>query len=262
MPSAPLLDPHLLDVGLLLLGLIIGSFLNVVIYRLPRDLSVVRPRSRCPSCETPISALHNIPVVSWLLLRARCASCGARISARYPAVEAATGLLFVATGRLDGLSIHLPFHLAFVAILIAVSLIDLDFQIIPDPLSLGGFALGLVHAGLTGGLREALLGAALGAGILWGIGALYYAVRRVEGMGGGDVKLAGMLGAFLGWQGILLTIFFSSFLGAAVGLVLMRLQGSGGQTRVPYGTFLAPAAILVLFAGEPIVEAYFSLIAR
>jgi leader peptidase (prepilin peptidase)/N-methyltransferase len=249
-----------LDVFLFVFGLLIGSFLNVVIHRMPRDLSIVRPRSRCPSCGTPIPATQNIPVVSWLLLRGRCASCGARISARYPAVEAGTALLFVATGRLDGVSIHLPFHLAFVAILIAVALIDLDFQIIPDPLSIGGFALGLLHAAIAGSLREALLGAALGAGILWGIGALYFAVRRIEGMGGGDVKLAAMLGAFLGWQGILLTIFLSSFFGAVAGILLMRAQGTGGLTRVPYGTFLAPAAILILFVGGPLVDAYFRLV--
>ena len=262
MPAAPLLTLPLLDVMLLLLGLIVGSFLNVVIYRVPRDLSIVRPRSRCPACEAPIPARHNIPVVSWLLLRGRCAAGGAPISPRYPAVEAATAILFVAAGRLDGPSLHLPFHLAFIATLIAVALIDLGFQIIPNELSIGGLVVGLLHAALAGSLRDALVGAALGSGALWGIGGLYYAVRKVEGMGGGDVKLAAMLGAFLGWKGILLTIFFSSFVGAIVGVVLMSARGSGGQTRVPYGTFLAPAAILVLFLGEPILGAYLRMLAR
>lgn len=262
MAAAPLLEPPLLDVGLILFGLIVGSFLNVVIHRLPRDLSVVRPRSRCPACETPIPARHNIPIVSWLLLRGRCAACRAPISPRYPAVEAVTALLFVAAGRLDGPTLSLPFHLAFLAILVAVALIDFDFQIIPDELSVGGLVAGLAHAAITGSLVDALVGAALGSGALWGIGALYYAVRKVEGMGGGDVKLAAMLGAFLGWKGILLTIFFSSFVGAVVGVAIMRARGSGGQTRVPYGTFLAPAGVLVLFVGDPILEAYLRLLSR
>ncbi len=252
----------MLDLGLLLLGLIVGSFLNVVIHRLPRGLSVVTPRSRCPACETPIPARLNVPVVSWLMLRGRCASCGAPISPRYPAVEAATALLFVAAGRLDGPTIDLPFHLAFIAALVAVALIDLDFQIIPNELSIGGLVVGLAHAAIAGGLGDALVGAALGSGTLWGIGALYFAVRKVEGMGGGDVKLAAMLGAFLGWKGILLTIFFSSFVGAVAGVLIMRLRGSGGQTRVPFGTFLAPAAILVLFLGDPILDVYFRMLAR
>lgn len=251
-----------LDAALALVGLAVGSFLNVVVHRLPRDESVVRPRSRCPACRAPIAARHNVPLLSWLLLRGRCASCRARISARYPAVEAATALFFVAVGRLDGATLALPFHLAFVAALVAVALIDLDFQIIPNEISLPGAVAGLALAALQGKIVAAVIGVAVGSGILWGIGALYMAVRRVEGMGGGDVKLAAMLGAFLGWKGMLLTIFLSSFAGAVAGIALMRLAGTGRQTRIPYGTFLAPAAICVLFAGDPVIAWYTGLIAR
>ncbi len=256
------LPPLLLDAALLAFGLVIGSFLNVVIHRLPRGESIVRPHSRCPACSTPIPAHRNIPVLSWLLLRGRCASCRAPISARYPIVEAATAFLFVAVGRLDGWTPALPFHLAFVAAMVVVTLIDLDFQIIPNEITIPGVVIGLALAAMSRTLGAALVGAALGAGILWGIGALYLALRHVEGMGGGDVKFAAMLGAFLGWKGVLLTIFLSSFGGAVVGVAMMQLRGTGRQTRIPYGTFLAPAAVLVLFAGEPIVRWYGGLIAR
>lgn len=262
MADFPFLAPPFRDVALLVLGLAAGSFVNVVIHRLPRGLSVVRPRSRCPACGAPVRARDNVPVLSWLLLRGRCASCRAPISVRYPLVEALTAILFVAVGRLDGAALALPFHLAFVASLVGVAFIDLDFQIIPNEITFAGVALGLALAGLEGSLLAGVVGAAVGSGLLWGIGALYRAVRRVEGMGGGDVKLAAMLGAFLGWKGVLLTIFLSSFAGAIAGIVMMRRQGSGRQTRIPYGTFLAPAAVVVLFVGESVIAWYAGLLAR
>ncbi len=247
---------------LFVFGLLVGSFLNVVIYRLPRDLSVVRPRSRCPSCGGAIAPWWNIPVISWLLLRGKCALCRAPISARYPAVELATALLFAAAARLDGFSIALPFHLFFLAAMIAVTLIDLDFQIIPDEISLSGAVLGVACAALEGRVLDGLIGAVVGSGILWAIGAAYFALRKVEGMGGGDVKLAVMLGAFLGWKGVLLTLFASSFVGAIVGIALIRLAGGDRQTRIPFGTFLAPAAVFVLFAGGPLIDWYAGFFSR
>jgi leader peptidase (prepilin peptidase)/N-methyltransferase len=252
----------LLDVLLFVFGLIVGSFLNVVIYRLPRDASIVRPRSRCTSCGEVIPAWANIPVFSWVMLRGKCARCRAPISIRYPAVELVTAFLFVAAGRLDGLTLALPFHLTFIASMIAVAFIDLDFQIIPNEITYAGTILGLVFAGLAGRLVDGAIGAAVGAGILWGMGAAYFALRKIEGMGGGDVKLAAMLGAFLGWKGVLLTLFVASFFGALIGLLLIRAAGGDRQTRIPFGTFLAPAAVLVLFAGEPFITWYGGFLTR
>jgi leader peptidase (prepilin peptidase)/N-methyltransferase len=223
-------EPGLLAAILFLFGLLVGSFLNVVVFRLPRDQSIVRPRSRCPACGTPLRPLQNVPIVSWLALRGRCASCRAPIL--------------------------LPFHLLFVAAMIVIALIDLDFQIIPDEISLPGAALGLAYGAVAGHFVASLMGAAVGAGLLWGIGAAYLALRKVEGMGGGDVKLAAMLGGFLGWRGVLLTLFLASFAGALAGIALMRSGRGSGQTRIPFGTFLAPAGIVVLFAGEAIIDWY------
>ena len=252
----------MLDVLLFLFGLMVGSFLNVVIYRLPRDTSIVKPRSRCTSCGEMIPAWANIPVVSWLFLRGRCARCRAPISIRYPAVELVTAFLFVAAGRLDGLTLALPFHLAFIASMIAVAFIDLDFQIIPNEITYAGTLIGLLFAFLAGRLVDGAIGAAVGAGILWALGAAYYALRKVEGMGGGDVKLAAMLGAFLGWKGMLLTLFAASFFGALIGLLVVRAAGGDRHTRIPFGTFLAPAAVLALFAGEPLIAWYSGFLIR
>jgi len=256
-PLVPFLTPLLF-----VFGLLVGSFLNVVIYRLPREMSIVRPRSRCPSCGGAIAAWWNVPLVSWLVLRGKCALCRAPISARYPLVELVTAVLFAAAARFDGASIVLPFHLFFLASMIAVTLIDFDFQIIPDEITMSGAILGLACAALSGRIVDGVIGAAVGSGLLWLIGAAYLALRKVEGMGGGDVKLAVMLGAFLGWKGVLLTLFASSFVGAIAGIALIRWKGGDRQTRIPFGSFLAPAAVLVLFAGRPLIEWYAGFFSR
>jgi len=262
MPQIPgSFAQHLTALGFVF-GLLVGSFLNVVIHRLPREMSIVRPRSRCPSCGGAIAPWHNVPVLSWLLLRGRCAHCRAPISARYPAVELATAVLFACAARLDGFSIALPFHLFFLAAMICVTLIDFDFQIIPDEITASGAILGFACAALTGRIVDGAIGAVVGSGLLWLIGAAYFALRKVEGMGGGDVKLAVMLGAFLGWKGVLLTLFASSLVGAVVGIALIRLKGGDRQTRIPFGTFLAPAAVFVLFAGRPLIDWYAGFFGR
>ena len=249
------LDTFTLPV-VLAFGLCIGSFLNVVIYRLPLGLSLVHPPSRCGSCETPIRWYHNVPVFGWLFLRGRCAACGARISPRYPFVELLGGLLFA----LADLAFPTPLEscaAAFVCLsLLVVFFIDLDHRIIPDEISLGGTVLGLVLAHWRIGLVPALVAATLGAGSLFAVGWLYEKARGRQGMGLGDVKLAAMLGAFLGLEGLILTVLLASFLGALTGMGLIWAQRGSGVTALPFGSFLAPAAVLALVWGPSIWSWY------
>jgi leader peptidase (prepilin peptidase)/N-methyltransferase len=230
------------------LGALVGSFLNVVVYRVPRDLSVVRPRSACPSCGRAIRPWENVPILSYAFLLGRCAGCKARIAVRYPIVEALTSALFVGIVARFGFGPALPFLFFFAAALVAVAWIDFDFRIIPDELSLGGLAVGLVGSFfLPVSLPDALVGAFLGGGILWGLGWAYRRATGIEGMGGGDVKLAAMIGAFLGPGGVVLTLFLASLLGTLVGGGLMLVSRAGRRTALPFGTFLAPAALVALF---------------
>ncbi len=246
------------------IGLVLGSFLNVCIYRLPVGESVAYPGSRCPSCGTPIRWYQNVPVVSWVLLRGRCASCRAPISWHYPLVEALGG------GLLLGLWLALGPGAAFaVASLLGLMLIvlfftDLDHQILPDLVTLPGAVLG---AGLAWfnpflggeGLRRlvaALAGAALGSGVLWAIGAVYGRLRGVEAMGMGDVKMMAMVGAFTGPRGVLFTLFAASIVGAAVGLALIPLRGRSLRDTIPFGCFLAPAAFAALLGARQAFDAY------
>jgi len=244
------------------LGASVGSFLNVVVYRVPRDLSIIRPGSACPRCERPIRAWENVPVLSWIFLRGRCAGCKERISVRYPIVEAITSALFVVILWHFGFGIFLPFLFFFAAALVAVAWIDLDFRIIPDEISLGGLAIGLLGSFfLPVTLPQALLGAAIGGGVLWGLGWAYEKSTGVEGMGGGDVKLAAMIGAFLGPGGVVFTLFLASLMGTIVGGGMMALSGAGRKTALPFGTFLAPAALVALFAAPLFFAWYGGLLA-
>jgi leader peptidase (prepilin peptidase) / N-methyltransferase len=243
-----------------LLGLCLGSFLNVVIYRLPLDLSLLRPGSRCPRCSTPIAPYDNIPVLSYILLGGRCRSCHAGISMRYPAVEiAGAGCVLVsALASPDALSTAV--RAFFLLAMLAVTLIDLDHRIIPDEISLSGVVLGLLSSPAIGVPRlDGLIGAVVGAGALLGVALGYRAIRKVAGMGMGDVKLAAMLGAFLGWKGVFLTILLGSLLGSVLGLALLANRRATGRTALPYGTFLAPAAGVVLLAGPRIWAWYLGL---
>jgi leader peptidase (prepilin peptidase) / N-methyltransferase len=245
---------------LTLLGLCLGSFLNVVIYRLPRDLSLWRPGSRCPGCGKPIAPYDNIPVLSFLLLRGRCRKCGIAISPRYPAVEL-LGAVCVLAGALfsDGL-LPAAVRSLFLLAMVAITLIDLDHRIIPDEISLSGVVLGLILCPAVGVPRlDGLIGAAVGAGALLGVALAYRALRHAAGMGMGDVKLAAMLGAFLGWKGVFLTILLGSLLGSVLGIALLASRRATGRTALPYGTFLAPAAGVVLLAGPRIWAWYLGL---
>ncbi len=243
--------PPLLLIGAFLLGACLGSFFNVLIYRLPREESIVRPASRCPSCGRPVRARENVPIVSFLMLRGKCAGCGGGISWRYPAVEAASGVGFLLIAWADGPGFVLLRDLVFFSLLVPIVFIDIDHRIIPDELSLGGLAAGILLSFLPGGdWKGALAGAVLGGGILFVTAAGYRKVTGIEGLGGGDIKLLAMIGAFLGWRGALFTIFFGSLLGVAGGLVAMRKGDDGLKTAIPYGPYLCTAALLGRFLGD------------
>jgi leader peptidase (prepilin peptidase)/N-methyltransferase len=256
----------LLGVYAAVLGLIVGSYLNVLIYRLPLGISTVFPRSRCPHCGTAIRAYDNVPVLSFLLLRGRCRRCGARISWRYPAVEAATAALFLACFLRFGISLQAPVAALFCALMLALTMIDYDHMILPDALTWPGIALGILLQPLVGWTRlwdgpwgavaGALLGAALGAGLLLAVWIAWYLWRHEEGMGLGDVKMLAAIGAFLGWKGVLVALFLGALSGAVVGLTLMAFRGLDFKAKLPFGVFLALGGVIALFAGEALVRVY------
>ncbi len=232
-----------------ILGAVIGSFLNVCIYRIPAGESVVHPRSRCPRCQTTIRWYHNLPVISWILLKGRCAYCGSAFSIRYPSIEALTGGLFALfLYRFGPHPITLVAWL-LVAALVAISFIDLDHQIIPDVISLPGIPIGFLCSFVIPWVswQSSLLGILLGGGILLAIAFGYEWLTRQEGMGLGDVKLLAMLGAFLGAPSILPIIFLASIMGTLVGVPLMLITRAGRKLAIPFGPFLASAALIYLF---------------
>lgn len=240
-----------------LFGLVIGSFLNVCIYRLPRGTSVVFPPSACGSCGRELRWFENIPVLSWVVLAGKCAGCKAPIPLRYPLVELATGALFVATAAVTPVGALLAARLLFGCALIVLFAIDLEHQLLPNAITLPGIVIGLAFA-LAGppGWRSAVIGALAGGGVLYGIAAGYYFLRREDGLGMGDVKMLAMIGAFLGWQQMLLTLVLASFSGALVGLALIALQRGTMKYALPFGTFLAVGALAAMLAGQPIIDWY------
>lgn len=249
-----------LALALAVFGLCLGSFLNVVIHRLPAGASLLRPGSHCPFCGRPVAARDNVPLLGWLLLRGRCRHCGARISARYPLVEF-LGAACVLAGALTAPD---PAAAAarsiFLLAMVAVFFIDLEYRIIPDVITLPGAAIGILCAPLFGvGRLDSLIGAVAGAGLLWLLGWAYHQARGREGMGGGDVKLAALLGACLGWQGMLMTLMAGSLLGTLIGVGLISAGRSRWLTRLPYGSFLSPAAVAALIWGPSVWTWYLSL---
>jgi leader peptidase (prepilin peptidase)/N-methyltransferase len=242
-----------------LLGLVVGSFANVCIHRLPRGQSVVRPPSRCPGCGTPIKAYDNLPLLSFVLLCGRCRSCRAPIAWRYPAVEAANGLLWLALAATRGPAVQTIVAMALVAALLVLALVDLEHQILPDAVTLPGIAVGLAASVLPGSPVRPLE-AALAAGGGWLAFALvafaWQTLRHVEALGQGDWKMAALLGAFLGWEKLLLVVLLASASGALVGVAAV-VSGRGGlRSRLPLGTFLGAAGILVVLAGDPLLAGY------
>jgi leader peptidase (prepilin peptidase) / N-methyltransferase len=246
------------------IGLLVGSFLNVVIWRVPRGESVVRPPSHCPGCDAPIAPRDNVPVVSWLLLRGRCRHCGEPISARYPLVELATGVLFAVLALKVGPHVALVAFLYLAAVGVALTMIDLDHHRLPDPLTLPSYAVGTallaVAAGFDGHwwpFERALIGLAL----LFAFYALTWLVYPA-GMGLGDVKLAGVVGLYLGWLGwgeLVVGAFAAFLVGSVVAVGLVLFAGGGRKTRVPFGPFMLVGALIGIFAGHPVADAYTSV---
>jgi leader peptidase (prepilin peptidase)/N-methyltransferase len=240
-----------------LFGLVVGSFLNVCIYRLPRGKSVVFPPSACGSCQRELRWFENVPVVSWAVLGGKCARCQAPISIQYPLVELVTGLPFVATAAVTPVGPLLAARLLFACALVVLFAIDLEHQILPNVITLPGIVVGLAFA-LVGppGWRASLVGAALGGGVLYAIAAGYYYVRHEDGLGMGDVKMLAMIGAFLGWQQMLLTLVLASFAGALVGMAIIALQRGSMKYALPFGTFLAVGALAAMLVGQPVIDWY------
>jgi leader peptidase (prepilin peptidase)/N-methyltransferase len=250
-----------------IIGAVVGSFLNVCISRIPKGESVIHPPSHCPKCRAPIGFFHNIPLVSYLLLRGRCCSCGERISFRYFAVELLMASLAVLLFYQFGLGLGFVVGFVFVAALIVISFIDLDVRIVPDVISLPGIVFGLLFSvvghylirdplGVVPTPLGALIGVLAGGGFLLAVAWIYEKFTGVEGMGGGDIKLLAMIGAFLGWPSIPLTLFFSSLGGSVIGLSIMLAKGVDRRYALPFAPFLCLGALVYLFFGREIIDFY------
>jgi leader peptidase (prepilin peptidase)/N-methyltransferase len=273
-----------IPLGAFLFGLIIGSFLNVCILRIPADKSIVMPASSCPKCGKAIAPYDNIPVVSWLLLGGKCRACKTKISAMYPAVELLTGLLFLACYFVFGFTVEALKWAVFSALLIVLTITDVRERILPDVVNFFGLGAGLLFSlfskPLDGtalwlanrcfdfpppqwvlSLVDGALGAFAGSGLLWLVAEGYFRLRKREGMGLGDVKMMAAVGAFLGLKRTLLTILAGSLLGSVIGIFLIALTKKGRDYELPFGTFLGAGALLVLFFGTPALVWYQSLMA-
>jgi len=262
--SAPTL---LLSLIAFVFGAMLGSFLNVCIVRLPKGESVVRPPSHCPSCKAQIPFYQNIPLVSYLFLRGRCRFCAERISPRYFFVELLMGILTVALLFRFGLSAAFFVNLVFVAALVVVSFIDLDVQIVPNVISLPGIGLGFVASlaqypwpadslSIPPSPLSSFIGILIGGGFLWSVAWVYEFFTGTEGMGGGDVKLLAMVGAFLGWPSVPLTLFFASITGSVIGVIFMIRTRAGRKYAIPFGPFLCVGALFYLFLGRIVLDFY------
>jgi leader peptidase (prepilin peptidase) / N-methyltransferase len=275
---------RVIPLGVFLLGLVIGSFLNVCILRIPADKSIVMPASSCPNCGKGIAPYDNIPVLSWLILRGKCRNCKAKISAMYPAVELLTGLLFLACYFAFGVTLDALKWQVFAALLIVLTITDLRERILPDEVNFFGLGAGLLFS-MAGhpfdgtalwlsnhwfafpppdqalSLADAFLGAIAGSGLLWLVAEGYFRLRGREGMGLGDVKMMAAVGAFLGVKRTMMTVLAGSLLGSVIGILLISLTRKGRDYELPFGTFLGAGALLVLFFGTPALHWYQSLLA-
>lgn len=251
-------DPILVIVSAIF-GALIGSFLNVVILRLPADnQSIVFPASHCPQCLSPLQWYENIPIISYLFLRGKCGHCKAAISLQYPLVEILMALLAAALMAKFQLSIAVAGYFIFCAALLVIIVIDIHHQIIPDVISLPGIILGVLFSFVNPIVtwQSSLIGLLVGGGVLYAVAFTYFLLRKIDGLGGGDIKLLAMIGAWLGWQSLPFVIFTSSLSGSIVGLIAMYYQRKGGQTRIPFGPFLSLSAIIYTFYSENIINFY------
>jgi leader peptidase (prepilin peptidase)/N-methyltransferase len=256
-----------LSVSAFIFGALVGSFLNVCIARIPNGESIISPPSHCPKCKTPIAFYDNIPLLSYVFLRGRCRSCGARISPRYIVVELLMSLLALALFSWFGLGFSFLVSFIFVAALIVISFIDLDVRIVPDVISLPGIVIGLMFS-VAGYFLfvdspvmiptplSSLIGILAGGGFLLATAWAYEKFTGVEGMGGGDIKLLAMIGAFLGWPSIPITLFIASLLGSIIGIGGMLLTGAGRRMALPFAPFLCSGALIYLFYGNKIIQFY------
>jgi leader peptidase (prepilin peptidase)/N-methyltransferase len=250
-------------------GLIVGSFLNVCIHRLPLGENIAFPGSHCPKCGAAIRWYQNVPVLSWLALRGRCASCRASIAWRYPLVELLSGAAALSLWTVYGPSPAFAIALPYAWMLLVLFFTDWDHHLLPDAITLTGFVAGMATApfnpflsgeGNWGRIWTALLGAALGSGILWGIGAVWKRLRGVDAMGLGDVKMMAMVGAFTGPTGVLFTLFVASIVGAVVGVARIPFRGGSLRDELPFGCFLAPAAMAAMPFARRAIDAYLALV--
>jgi len=245
--------------ALFLLGLLVGSFLNVCIYRLPRRESLAWPASHCTSCNRALSWFENVPVISWSLLRGRCRSCRASISVMYPIVELTTAVLFAGGYAIYGWTPILAVRLLFACAMIVLFVIDLQHRILPNVITVPGIVVGLAFSAvLPPGWLASTIGAIAGGGALFLIAEVYYRVRGVEGLGMGDVKMLAMIGAFLGWQLTLVTLMLASFSGSVIGVGLMAFDRRSMQAALPFGTFLAVGALIAAVYGDSLLAWYIS----
>jgi leader peptidase (prepilin peptidase)/N-methyltransferase len=283
------LPPAFIGISVSVFGLLIGSFLNVVIYRVPKRESIVFPGSHCPACNAAIKPYDNIPVMSYAVLGGRCRSCKAGISAIYPAIELLVAVLYLGVflkviGQFPGMGdqfwLTLVADLLFVSLIVPLVFIDLRYKLLPNVITYPGLVMMVVMRALAPdpwllartpnlfagdhnwakALVGAAIGAAAGGGSLWLVREAYYRLRHVEGMGLGDVKMMLMVGAFLGWQLTMLTIFFASLLGSVVGILLISIRGGNMKMEIPFGVFLGPSAILALFAGQGLIDWYLKML--
>jgi leader peptidase (prepilin peptidase)/N-methyltransferase len=247
-----------LEIFVFIFGACIGSFLNVCIYRIPEGKSIIHPPSACPQCGYRIRFYDNIPIVSYILLRGRCRRCQIHIPIRYPLVELITGLAALSVFLKYGPTPAAGIYFLFIAVLLVITFIDIDHQIIPDILSVTGiplfFLLGFLVPFIT--WKDALIGILAGGGLLYAVAFGYQLLTGRDGMGGGDIKLLAMIGAMIGWQGILFTVFVSSLSGTVIGLLLALPAGRSMKSRLPFGPFLAAGAIAYLFCGPALIRWY------
>jgi leader peptidase (prepilin peptidase)/N-methyltransferase len=248
----------MLTVFSIIFGAIVGSFLNVCIIRLPKEESIITPGSHCPHCNHPIMFYDNIPLISYLLLGGKCRYCKRSISAQYPLVEGTTAISSLLLFLKYGLSLSYFFYFSFVAALIIITVIDLYHQIIPDVISIPGIGVGLLGALIIPHITffNSLLGILLGGGSLFVVATLYQWLFKREGMGGGDVKLLAMIGAFLGWESVILTILLSSMIGSITGIIIIALKGKDFKYAIPFGPFLSLGAVIALFYKNEIISWY------
>jgi leader peptidase (prepilin peptidase) / N-methyltransferase len=243
------------------LGAIVGSFLNVCIYRLPLGKSIVWPASACPACGRELSWYENIPVLSFLALRARCRTCAAPISGRYPLVEALTAAMFAGAWWYYGPQPLLASRLILGCALIVLFAIDLEHQLLPNAITLPGIVVGFLFSFFTEpGWQASLIGILVGAGVLFGVAEAYYRVRHEEGLGMGDVKMLAMIGAFLGWKLALLTLMMASLCGTVIGVLLIVTKRGGMKYALPFGTFLALGAAAAATVGPAVLDWYLGLL--